>query len=240
MANKVYIEIEDKNAEECDYLFKSTTRFSVFLIIKRFTGNTRKFVLSNYKERACMFSEHYLLSMEDAEKCKQLMEQEEQNRIFTHHRVIKAWHYTCDYEDVMNDVAVPEKGCVLVCRQGFARGEDYYLCVPETGFYTRSANCGRYGNFMREYFVDGEFCGAGSMSKEDNARKLYEAGYGDEVASYINGYTLWRETTLGGKHINERKAAARLSHFYCEEGGRAGHDMRQQIRRKILNGTFNY
>lgn len=46
---------------------------------------------------------------------------------------------------------------------------------------------------------------------------------------------LWRETSLGGNHINKRKEAARISHALCDERGKAGHEARQFIRKQILN-----
>lgn len=150
-------------------------------------------------------------------------------------RFVKAWHRTYKYLDVLNGDIVPEEGCELIPMRGYARMEDFYLCVPSNGFFTRSANIGRYGMYKLEYFVDGEFCGAGDKAKSEKAKMLYDSGYVDEVSSYIKGYTLWRETSLGGRHINKRKEAARISHILCDEGGMAGHEERQYIRKRLLS-----
>lgn len=150
-------------------------------------------------------------------------------------KVLKPFQYVLN-----EDNGTPEKGCVLVCMRGYSRWQDFYLCVPKKGFYYRAANSSRYGSFKYEYFINGEFVGAGRIDKMNYARRLYDAGEVSEAIEYINGYRLWRETSLGGRHINERKEAARISHALCDEGGKAGHDARQWVRRQILHGTFNY
>ena len=156
-------------------------------------------------------------------------------------KVIKAWHHTlCDFEKILSGDFVPEEGCVLIPMQSYTRFNDFYLCIPEQGVYTRSANESRYGIGKLQFFIDGEFVGAGWKYKADKVKALYDAGCEYEARQYVRGYMLWRETTLGGGRINERKEAARISHMLCDNTGKAGHDARQHIRRRILNGTFNY
>ncbi len=147
-------------------------------------------------------------------------------------RVLKPFQYVLN-----EDNGTPEKGCVLVCMHGHCRMQDFYLCIPEEGFYYRAANNVRYGDWKYEYFIDGSFVGAGRKDKMARARKLYDAGEVYEAEQYILGHMLWRETSLGGKHINERKEAARISHALCDVGGKAGHNARQWIRRSILHGA---
>lgn len=145
------------------------------------------------------------------------------------------------FQRVMNVAnGQPQGGCVLVAMQGYNRFVDFFLCIPCKGFYYRAANSMRYGDWKYEYFIDGEFVGAGRMDKMPIARRLYEAGEAGEAKEYILGHRLWRETSLGGKHINGRKEAARISHALCDEGGKAGHDARQWIRRSILRGATKY
>lgn len=238
MARFIYIASYSDEKHGVVEFFDSVKCAKQFCEVHRFTGKVRKFIENNSKE--CVWGKYYLMSKAHAAECVALIASEEEKRKVTHHRVIKAWHYTPDWADVLNGVAVPEEGCDLIPMQGYAKPEDYYLCVPKKCFATRAACCSRYGDWKIEYFADGQFCGAGSKSKFDKAKALYDAGYIEEIESYIKGYMLWRETTLGGGHINERKEAARLSHFYCDMPGRVGHKERQRIRRAILNGTFNY
>lgn len=150
-------------------------------------------------------------------------------------KVLKPFQYILEEGN-----GTPESGCVLICMRSYCRTRDFYLCIPERGFYYRSANNVRYGDWQYEYFIDGQFVGAGRKDKMERARRLYDAGDVSEAKEYILGRRLWRETTLGGKHINERKEAARISHALCNEGGKVGHDVRQWIRRSILGGATNY
>lgn len=150
-------------------------------------------------------------------------------------KILKPFQYVLNEEN-----GIPEDGCHLICMRGYSRMQDFYLCVPEQGFYYRAANASRYGERMYQYFIDGNFVGAGRMDKMNYARRLYDAGEVYEAKQYIRGHMLWRETSLGGKHINERKEAARISHALCDETGKAGHDARQFIRRQILHGRSNF
>lgn len=153
-------------------------------------------------------------------------------------RVIKAWHYTlCDFDRINSEDVIPEDGCVLIAMEGYTRFQDFYLCIPKQGVYTRSANHGRYGEGKLQFFIDGQFVGAGWEYKDYRVKALYEAGHVYEAEQYALGHMLWRETTLGGGHINERKKAARISHMLCDATGKAGHEARQYIRRQILNGA---
>lgn len=126
--------------------------------------------------------------------------------------------------------AAPCEGGVIISNPS-ARG---VICVPAQGIYLRSANAGQYGEFKKQLFIDGKFIGAVSMSRIDSMARLYNAGYPQEAASYAMGYTMWRETSLGGNHINPRKEAARISHALCDMPGKYGHELRQYIRRSIL------
>lgn len=144
-------------------------------------------------------------------------------------RIVDMWRY------VLNDNNCQAcKGGVLIPMQGYTRFEDFYLCVPKKGVHTRSANDGRYGQGKREYFIDGEFVGAGWSYKEDKVKALYNAGYIDESKQYVTGIRLWRETALGGNRINKYKEAARISHELCDMTGKSGHEARQYIRKQIL------
>lgn len=145
-------------------------------------------------------------------------------------KILKPFQYVLDENN-----GEPQHGCVIVPMMGYSRMQDFYLCVPKHGFYTRSANCQRYGEFMRLYFIDGNFIGAGRADKVNYVRRLYDAGKVYEAKQYALGYMLWRETSLGGNHINKRKEAARISHALCDERGKAGHEARQFIRKQILN-----
>lgn len=58
--------------------------------------------------------------------------------------------------------------------------------------------------------------------------------YGTEAAEYIAGHRTPTEFWRG--KINARMEAARISHVICDKGGKAGHDLRQGIRREILSG----
>ena len=144
-------------------------------------------------------------------------------------KTIKVWHITHDSNN-----AIPEEGCKLIPMEGYRQFKDYYLCVPQKGLHARSANCSRYGQWKKEYFIDGEFVGAGKFYKEEYARKLYDAGLISEAKEYLLGYRLWKETKLGGNHTNPYKEAARVSHELIQTGGKAGHKARQIIRRKII------
>lgn len=144
-------------------------------------------------------------------------------------KTVALWHR------VMDDTnAIPCIGGVLVPMRGYRRLEDFYLCVPAHGLYTRAACARRYGERKREYFMDGEFVGAGRMDNESRVRRLYDAGYKAEAKEYILGYRLFRETTLGGGHINPYKEAARISHVLCDTPGKDGHEERQLIRAMLL------
>lgn len=134
--------------------------------------------------------------------------------------------------------AEPCNGGVIIPMRGYHRTKDFYLCVPSKGIHFRSANNGRYGLFMLEVFIDGEFIGATRMSKKNYITRLYNEGLKGEATQYALGYMLWKETSLGGKHINKRKEAARISHAMCDIQGQKGHDIRQSLRKKILYGTF--
>lgn len=120
--------------------------------------------------------------------------------------------------------------------RGYMRFKDFYLCIPETGIYFRSANISRYGDFKSEVFIDGKFIGAARTYKKNYIIRLYNEGYKNEAIEYALGYRLWRETAIGGNKINKYKEAARISHAMCDMAGEIGHDARQTIRRKILYG----
>lgn len=138
-----------------------------------------------------------------------------------------------------NTNAQPCEGGIIVAMQGFNRLEDFYLCIPEKGLFTRAANIARYGNYKKELFIDGAFIGAVNISRLSRTQKLYNAGYPDQAADYALGYMLFSETTLGGGKINKHKEAARISHFICDDRGREGHEIRQQIRRYIKANIIN-
>ena len=148
-------------------------------------------------------------------------------------RTIKMWHYVLNADDCR-----PEQGGTIIPMASYTHFRDFYLCIPATGIYARSANFARYGQYKYEYFIDGEFVGAGLMYKAHHAKELYDAGYINEAKDYILGYMLWRETTLGGNHINKYKEAARISHDLCDLDGKSGHEARQMIRRKLLWKTY--
>ena len=133
----------------------------------------------------------------------------------------------------IKESAKPCEGGVIIPMQGYRRYEDFYLCVPAKGFHTRSGNSGRYGDFSYEYFFDGEFLGGGRIDKKDKIKMLCEAGHTNEALEYLKGYRYWRETELGGRHIIAGKERARISHAMCDMGGKAGHEMRQTIRKMI-------
>lgn len=141
---------------------------------------------------------------------------------------IKLWHIS------HNEDAEPEVGGTMIPRMGFVTFDCFYLCVPEKGFYSRAANASRYGDFRREYFIDGDFVGTGRVDREEKGKQLYDAGYEYEAREYVLGHRLWRETKLGGEKINPYKEAARRSHDMCDLPGKAGHEERQLIRKQIL------
>lgn len=144
-------------------------------------------------------------------------------------KIVNLWHHVLSKENCQ-----PCTGGVLIAMQGFARPEDFYLCVPLSGVYSRSANERRNGQGKSEYFIDGEFVGAGWIYKEGKIKALYNAGYVEEAKQYATGIRLWRETTLGGGKINKYKEAARISHELCDLPGKSGHEARQYIRKQIL------
>lgn len=150
-------------------------------------------------------------------------------------KTLKLWSHAMNDDNIS-----PCPGGVIIEMRGYNRFEDFYLCVPEQGIYTRSANSSRYGEWKFEYFIDGEFVGAGRMDRKIKAEQLYNAGYKEESRLYILGYMFWRETPLGGKKINKYKEAARISHELCDLPGKYGHEVRQRIRRKILLGVGIY
>ena len=59
----------------------------------------------------------------------------------------------------------------------------------------------------------------------------------DLVESYLRGYYTRREET--SKEIHRRKEAARISHALCDTPGKVGHDMRREIRRRILSAPLD-
>lgn len=144
--------------------------------------------------------------------------------------VKKPFQYMLD-EDKADALCPPD--CVVLAMQGYSRFEDFYLFVPAKGFYTRTANSSRYGEWCSELFIDGDFVGGIPMRRVDGAKRLYEAGEVDEAKEYALGHRLWRETILGGQHINRFKEAARISHRLCDATGSRGHELRQLIRTKI-------
>lgn len=126
------------------------------------------------------------------------------------------------------------KGGTIIAMQGYRRLDDFYLCIPKKGFYYRSANCHRYGDFSYEYFFNGKFLGGGRMYKKDKIKALCEIGEVGEAEEYLHGYRYWRETTLGGRHIIKVKEKARISHQLCDTIGKAGHDHRQFLRKFVI------
>lgn len=144
-------------------------------------------------------------------------------------KIVELWRHV-----LSDNKCQPCESGVLIPMQGHTRFEDFYLCVPKTGVHTRSANAGRYGQYKREYFIDGEIVGAGRAYKEDKVKALYTAGHIQEARQYVTGVRLWRETTLGGRKINKYKEAARISHELCDMPGKSGHEARQIIRKQIL------
>lgn len=125
--------------------------------------------------------------------------------------------------------------CVVEAMQGYRRIQDFYIFVPIKGIFFRSANSGRYKNWVNLLFIDGRFIGACSWAKQDKVRALYNKGFADEAEEYSRGERLWKETSLGGRKINRYKEAARESHRRCDMSGSAGHEARQMIRRQILS-----
>lgn len=127
----------------------------------------------------------------------------------------------------------PCRGGVILPMRGFSRSCDFYLCVPCSGVFFRTANIGRYGPYMLEVFMDGRFIGASKLYKREKIEKLYKQGFMLEAEEYALGYRLWRETTLGGCNIIPAKERARISHLLCDESGKVGHDIRQRIRKQL-------
>lgn len=133
-------------------------------------------------------------------------------------KAIEIGHYALSDNNIQ-----PCEGGKLVAMRGYARAKDFYLCIPAKGIYTRTANSSRFGAFKRLLFIDGYFVGACRIDKLHLVQKLYDNGLIYEAKQYALGYMLWRETTLGGGFINERKQAARISHEVCDKTGSAGH-----------------
>lgn len=138
------------------------------------------------------------------------------------------------FQHAFTDKVEACKGGVIISMRGYKRFEDFYLCIPASGIHFRNANNGRYGLFMLEVFMDGEFVGATRSSKKEHVTRLYNEGFKNEAEQYALGYMLWKETSLGGRRTNRRKEAARISHAMCCESGKRGHELRQEIRKHIL------
>ena len=71
----------------------------------------------------------------------------------------------------MNEDVTACEGGVIISMQGYNRFQDFYLCVPAEGLYYRAANNRRYGLFMVEVFMDGEFIGATRMDKRNYIKR---------------------------------------------------------------------
>lgn len=139
------------------------------------------------------------------------------------------------WQKSLKDNCKPCKNGLIISMPGFTRFEDFYLCVPETGIYFRSANNARYGLFKSLLFVNGAFVGACRMDKRSKIQQLYNTGAIDEAKEYALGYKLWRETILGGRKIVAAKERARISHVLCDISGEKGHELRQIIRKFLKN-----
>ena len=102
-------------------------------------------------------------------------------------KLIRAWHCTHNAENVI----VPD-GHTLVEMRGYGTEDKrFLLCVPEAGFYSRSANYKRNGRGMREYFLDGKFLGVYPAYREEKTRILYENDKKDTMLSYLSGTWRW-------------------------------------------------
>ena len=133
----------------------------------------------------------------------------------------------------LSENCAPCVGGIIIPMRGFSRSGYFYLCVPCSGVFFRAANIGRYGPYMLEVFIDGRFIGASQLYKREKIEKLYKSGSILEAVEYALGYRLWRETTLGGYNIIPAKERARISHLLCDESGKAGHVIRQRIRKHL-------
>jgi len=141
---------------------------------------------------------------------------------------VKPFSYVLDYNKA--EQTCPND-CNVVTMRSFSRmGDNFYVFVPKKGLYFRPANSSRYGSWKVMVFVDGRFIGASDNKKRNNIRRLYEA---DDIGleDYIRGYKFFRETKLGGSHINKYKESARISHQILFGGGKEGHEARKIIRR---------
>lgn len=140
--------------------------------------------------------------------------------------------------DYNKAIAQCPKDKKVVAMPGYCKNEDFYIFVKSVGIETRTANKGRYGHFKELLFIDGAFVCATRIDKLEKIRSLYAAGHIEQAKLYAQGHMLYKETALGGSKINKFKEAARLSHTMCDTSGKVGHDIRQMIRKQILEKSF--